>query len=97
MLPQCKNIKKDELDAIGDVFSKVNWELAMAEDYKNDLVQPQFLGLPSVPKSVSNALAPQQARPDPNSPISPEQWTKVEKMVAWLRISLFVLVFRKYP
>ena len=49
LLPQGKNIKKDEFDAIGDMFSKVNWELPMAEEYKNDLVQPQFLG-PSVPK-----------------------------------------------
>ena len=98
LLPQDKNIKKDEFDAIGDMFSKVNWELPMAEEYRNDLLQPQSLGLPSVPKSFSNALVAQQAKLDPNSPISPGQWTKVEKMVAWLRTNPFLkLVFRKYP
>ena len=96
LLPQGKNIKKDEFDAIGDMFSKVNWELPMAEEYKNDLVQPQFLPQ-RVPKSLSNAIVPQQAKPDPNSPVSPEQWTKVEKMVAWLRTIQFLLIFRKYP
>ena len=87
LLPQGKNIKTEEFDAIGDLFSKVNWELPLAEEYKNDLVQPLFLD-GSVPKSCSNASVAQQAKPDPSSPISREQWTKVDKMVAWLRTNI---------
>ena len=43
---------------------------------------------PSVPKSLSNAVVPHQVRPDPNSPVSPEQWTKVFVLVAWLGTNL---------
>ena len=97
LLPQGKNIKKEEFDAVGDMLATVNWELPMAEEYKNDLVQPKFPDSGGVPKSGSSALALSQIRPDPNSPISQEQWSKVDKMVAWLRANICLLIFRKYP
>ena len=72
--PQGKRTKKDEFDAVG---MQGDWELPMAR-------------VTSVPKSRSNAVVPQQVRPDPNSPVSPEQWPKVFVLVAWLRTNLFL-------
>ena len=92
LLPQGKNITTDEFDAIGDMLANVDWELPAAQEYKNDLVQPQFL-CGGVPKSGSSSLALPPPRPQADSPISVEQWAKVDKMVAWLRASFF-LVFR---
>ena len=89
LLPQGKNINNDEFAAIGDMLATVTWELPFVEEYKNDLVQPEFLGNVSVPKAATTTIAVPQAKPDPNSPISEEQWKKVDKMVAWLRTSLF--------
>ena len=96
LLPQGKNVKEDEFDALGHMLSSAKWELPMVEEYKNDLAQPQYQASSSlgVPKSTSNAVVVQQPKPDPMSPATPEQWIKVDKMVAWLRTSFFVLVFR---
>ena len=82
-LPQGKNIKKDEFDAVG---TQGDWEFPF---------NLTTLGVPlgSVPKPISNAVVPQQLRQDPNSPVSPEKAGKVLPelivMVAWLRTNLF--------
>jgi hypothetical protein len=68
------------------MLANVAHAIPLAEEYKNDLVQPDFLGITSVPKSHSSAIAVQSPT-DPDSPILPEQWAKVDKMVAWLRAS----------
>ena len=80
--PQGKNITGQEFNALGDMLSGLSWELPQVEDYKNDLVQPDFLGIPGVPQSTTNALAIQDRKPDPHGPADPMQWKKVEKMVA---------------
>ena len=80
--PQGKNIGTEEFGALGDMLAAVQWELPQAQEYKNDLVQPEFLGLPAVPKATSDALAVMGSRPDPEGPTSAEQWQKVHKMVA---------------
>jgi len=81
--PQGKNCTGQEFNALGDMLSTSSWELPQMEEYKNDLVQPEFLGVPAIPKATGVALALQeQKRPDPNGPTNQEQWKKVEKMVA---------------
>ena len=69
LLPQGKNIKTEEFDAIGVLFPKENWELPLAEEYKNDLAQPLLLD-GSVTKSCSNALVAQQAARPPLTHLS---------------------------
>ena len=87
--PQGKNLKDPEFQAIGDMLLQPeSWELNQAEEYKNDLVQPSFLGVEAVPRSSAQGLVPAGARPDPEGPASDDQWTKVTKMVAWLRFGL---------
>jgi hypothetical protein len=81
--PQGKNVTESEFAAIGNMLSSATWELPQAEEYKNDLAQPAFLGVPGMPQSSCQALVPQPPpRTDPNSPATEEQWAKVAKMVA---------------
>ena len=64
------------------MLAGVSWELLGAEEYKNDLEQPDFLGVPGIPHAASQSLVAATAQPDPNSPCTPKQWEKVSKMVA---------------
>ena len=89
LYPQGKNlIKDDEFNAVGDMLAAVKWELPDVQEYRNDLAQPDFLGIPAVPTSTSHALVAAASQPDPNGPCTPQQWTKVQKMVACLSFSL---------
>ena len=94
MHPQGKNVNEQEFAALGAGLLSGSWELPAAQEYKNDLVQPDFLqpwgmpGLPSIPHASSQALVPQPPKPDPNSPADQKQWDKVSKMVAWFTFGL---------
>ena len=86
--PQGKNVKSDEYEAIGNMFSSLSWELPSVQEYKNDLVQPNLPLVSSVPLAQSTTVAIQDATPDPNSPVNEQQWAKVNKMVAWFFVHL---------
>ena len=90
------NVKADEMDALGDVLSSAKWNFPAAQEYKNELVQPTFLGLAAVPKSESQTIVPATPRVDPAAPAGEEQWKKLNKMVALSLKPVFVfsLVFR---
>ena len=76
-------MSENEFAAIGNMLGSATWELPAAEEYKNDLMQPSFLGLPGIPQASSQALVPQPvARTDPNAPATDEQWKKLAKMAA---------------
>jgi len=80
--PQGKNIKDEEFNALGDMLAQMTWELPQVEEYKNDLVQPEFLGQAAVPPSTSQTLAIiPSAQPDPAGPCTAKQWDKATKMV----------------
>ena len=81
--PQGKNLTVDEFKAVGDMLSASSWELPAASEYKNDLVMPDFLGgSEAVPKALTSSVAlVVDKRPDPAGPVSPEQWSKLAKMV----------------
>ena len=87
--PQGKNLNVDEFKAVGDMLAASSWELPAATEYKNDLVLPDFLG-ESVPKSLNSTLALKivEKKQDPDGPVTPEQWSKLAKMVDLLRFSL---------
>ena len=89
LIPQGKNITLDETHAIGDMLSSVDLELPVAQEYNNDLTQPQFL-CGGVPESSSSSLALPSPPPQPNDPISQEQWAKADKMVAFGSELVFV-------
>ena len=81
--PQGKNIKENEFNALGEMLSSVSWEMPQAQEYQNDLVQPDFLDTPGVSKSTSTSLMPlTDKKPDPAGPATDDQWKKVNKMVA---------------
>ena len=88
--PQGKNITELEFNALGDMLASMTWELPAVQEYKNELVVPDFLALPGAPASSSNQqmLVPAVRGPDPADPASKQQWVKIQKMVAWLRFSL---------
>ena len=87
--PQGKNLnKEEEFSAVGDMLAAIQWELPSVQEYKNDLAQPDFLGIPGVPASTSQTMVSTGSKPDPNGPCSQEQWAKVQKMVAWLSFIL---------
>ena len=67
-----------EHGAITEMLGGLTWELPLAEDYKNDLVAPQFLGQPL----PSNATAIVQQFPVPaETQVATEHWEKVACMV----------------
>ena len=68
------------MDALGDMLSSAKWNFPEAQEYKNGLVQPAFLGLAAVPKSESQTTA-QTHKLDPAAPAADEQWRKLNKMV----------------
>ena len=76
------NVKGEEMDALGDMLSSAQWTFPEAQEYKNELVQPAFLGVAGVPKSASQSIVPATPRMDPNQPAADEQWKKLHKMVA---------------
>lgn len=84
--PQGVNIEKpDEFKAIGDMLTQAQWQLPMAEEYKNDLVLPSFLDVEAVPKSSGQQLMLTDARrPQADDPATSDQWAKVNKMVAFV-------------
>ena len=87
--PQGKNLnKEEEFSAVGDMLASIQWELPSVQEYKNDLAQPAFLGIPGVPTSSSQTMVAAGSKPDPHGPCPPEQWAKLQKMVAWLSFSL---------
>ena len=88
--PQGKNVSEDEFRAIGNGLGAVTWELPQCEEYKGDLVQPAFMGMPGVPLALApngTAICPAPQK-DPNAPASEEQWKKLAKMAAWLTFGL---------
>lgn len=79
--PQGKNLSADEFKAVGDMLAASCWELPEASEYKNDLVMPDFL-TEAVPKANSSLVAMViDKKPDPAGPVTPEQWSKLAKMV----------------
>ena len=76
------NIKEDEFGALSDMLSTVKWELPEVQEYKDDLALPQFLVQPQLPPSSSHHIVAPTFKPDPAGPCHPEQWVKVQKMVA---------------
>ena len=81
--PQGKNLnKEEEFSDVGDMLAAIQWELPSLQEYKNDLAQLEFLGIPGVPASTSQAMVATGSKPDPHGPCSQEQWAKVQKMVA---------------
>ena len=86
--PQGKNIKEDEFHALGDMLASISWELPQVQEYKGDLMEPEFIALSGIPASTSQSIVLASAQPDPAGPCSQAQWAKVQKMVAWLRFSL---------
>ena len=78
---QGANVKSDEMEALGDMLSSAQWAFPQAQEYKNELVQPTFLGLAAVPKSESQTIVPAAPRVDPAAPAADEQWKKLNKMV----------------
>ena len=87
--PQGKNLnKEEEFSDVGDMLAAIQWELPSLQEYKNDLAQLEFLGIPGVPASTSQAMVATGSKPDPHGPCSQEQWAKVQKMVACLSFSL---------
>ena len=86
---QGKNVTMPEFAALGNSFAKVDWALPGCEEYKNDLLQPDFLTR-AVPPAQSQALAIQDQPKviDPNSPATDAQWARVNKMAPWLTVGL---------
>jgi len=85
--PQGKNISSDEFSALGDMLATMTWELPGVQEYKGDLMQPTFLHQQlqqGHPSTLNNAIVPSATpnKPDPAGPCHPEQWAKVQKMVA---------------
>ena len=79
--PQGKNLSADEFKAVGDMLAASSWELPEASEYKNDLLMPDFL-TEAVPKATNSSVAVVvDKRPDPAGPVTPEQWSKLAKMV----------------
>ena len=76
------NVKGEEMDALGDMVSAAQWNFPEAQEYKNDLVQPAFLGSDEVQKSTSQTMVTAPHKMDPNQPAAEEQWKKLNKMVA---------------
>ena len=80
--PQGKNVTDAEFTAIGNGLAAATWELPAAEEYKNDLVQPAFLGMPGGHHfAASTAIVP-VPKTDPNAPATDDQWKKLAKMAA---------------
>ena len=78
------NLKTEEFTAIGDMLGDLKFEIGV-EEYKNDLVQPQFAAVAGVAPSSSTAMAPMMSsKPDPDGPPTDIQWQKCNKMAAWL-------------
>ena len=89
--PQGKNPLglRMETSAVGDMLllgipNIIPWH---PED-QNDLAQLEFLGIAGVPASTSQTMVASGSKPDPHGPCPPEQWAKLQKMVAWLSFSL---------
>ena len=84
--PQGKNVTDSEFNAIGNSLGTANWELPQCEEYKGDLVQPSFMGMPGVPLALApngTAIAPApQPKFDPQAPATDDQWKKLAKMAA---------------
>ena len=96
--PQGKNIKEDEFHALGDMLASISWELPQVQEYKGDLMEPEFIALSGGVPAITNqsSAPPPSSHPDPNGPCSQVQWIKVQKMVAWLRFSL-QRIFSPFP
>ena len=75
------NVDEEQFDALGDMLSSAQWAFPVAQEYKNELVQPAFLGLTAVPKADSQAIVQTPPKFDPAAPASDEQWRKLNKMV----------------
>ena len=80
--PQGMNLSQDAFSAVGDMLSSAEWALPMAQEYRNELSQPSFLGLEACPQSTSQTMVATQAKNDPAGPAIDEQWKKINKMVA---------------
>ena len=69
------NVKGDELDALGGMLSSAQWSFPDFQEYKNELIQPAFVG--EEPVMVTTTV-----KVDVNQPAADEQWKKLQKMVA---------------
>jgi hypothetical protein len=74
-------VEEKEFDALGDMLASAQWAFPAAQEYKNELVQPSFLGVAAVPKADSQAIVQTPPKFDPEAPASDEQWRKLNKMV----------------
>ena len=80
--PQGKNVTESEFTALGNGLASAVWELPQCEEYKGDLVQPQFLGMPAMPGAPPGTAMVPQPKTDPNSPATDTQWKKLATMAA---------------
>ena len=79
--PQGKNVTEDECGALQAMFGDASWELA-ADEYKGDLVQPEF---PERQGACLPQTTPQASKPaqiDPEGPASDQQWARISQSVA---------------
>ena len=76
------NVDTTQFDALGDMLSSARWDSPQAQEYKNDLQQPEFLGVMGIPTSASQSIVPQPPKLDPSAPANDDQWKKINKMVA---------------
>ena len=74
-------MEEKEFDALGDMLASAQWTFPAAQEYKNELVQPSFLGVAAVPKADSQAIVQTPPKLDPAAPAADEQWKKLNKMV----------------
>ena len=81
--PQGKNVVEPEITQLSNSLGSSTWQLPECEEYKGDLVQPQFLGMPAIPGAPPGitAMVP-QPKTDPNSPATDTQWKKLATMAA---------------
>ena len=86
--PQGKNVTEPEFAQLAAGLASATWQLPDCEEYKGDLVQPQFSGTsgatyPAIPGApqLMQALPP-VAKTDPNSPATDTQWKKLASMAA---------------
>jgi len=81
--PQGKNVVEPEITQLSNALASATWQLPQCEEYKGDLMQPQFLGMPAIPGAPpgSTAMVP-QPKTDPNSPATDTQWKKLATMAA---------------
>ena len=83
--PQGQNVDQEEFTALAHFLTLDDFALPDAQEYQNDLVQPQIATIPGVPPSRSTTIMPAAIctpKPQPNDPATEDQWKRSAKMVA---------------